>query len=261
MSKKLTRLNYSYAKLISELVKSAKRHGFLFEIIGYEKFEKIGIDYPIYRFTVNAEGGRPFCLVAGVHGYEVAGSLSILELFKNRDKYLNEDVCYSIYPVINPTSFDLRQRYDDDDRDMNTLNKKTLKSKNYREIQAFYKDIKGKSFDVFLSLHEDVSAEKFYAYIFEEDKEAVYRKMITLVSGGCGILKKKKIYDDDSDGKGLVINKHDQSFEDRLYCQDRAEISLSTETPGKLSISERIKINLANIKLFSDYISELKTKD
>ena len=194
MSKKLTRLNYSYAKLISELVKSAKRHGFLFEIIGYEKFEKIGIDY-------------------------------------------------------------------DDDRDMNTLNKKTLKSKNYREIQAFYKDIKGKSFDVFLSLHEDVSAEKFYAYIFEEDKEAVYRKMITLVSGGCGILKKKKIYDDDSDGKGLVINEHDQSFEDRLYCQDRAEISLSTETPGKLSISERIKINLANIKLFSDYISELKTKD
>jgi len=247
-------LNYSYAKLISKLIKLGHLHNYSSKLIGEEIFGKTGLIYPLYRFTINPTAKAKFCIIAGVHGYEIAGPLTMPALFANPKKYLNKKICYYVYPVINPTAFDLRRRLDDDGYDLNTLNKKILKNKGFREIQAFYQDIKNKKFEVLISIHEDIDLNKFYAYIFEKEGNSIYRKIINSTRKYAEILNKNRIYGTPSDGKGLIINHHDQSIEDRLYCKKQAKISLCTETPGRLNLSTRISINLNNIQILNTYI-------
>ena len=246
--------NFSSAKLIYDIITLCNIHRLKYKIIGNESFEKINQTYPIYKIIINPKIKIKFCIIAGVHGNEIAGPFTILEALNNPQKIFDSRIRYDIFPLLNPTGFDLKQRYDDDNRDLNCLNKKTLKSRNYREIQAFNESTKNQRFDALISLHEDLSQTKFYAYIFEKDKNPLYRKIISSTEKKINIWKTKNIYENFSDKKGLVINAHDRAIEDRLYCQGRAKISLTTETPGKLTLKKRIKINLDNIKTINKYL-------
>src|SRR3989339_1280569 len=143
--------NYSSAWLINEMISLCNIHRLRYKVIGYEKFERISEEYPIYKIVVNPKKGVKFCIIAGVHGSEIAGPFAILEMLKNPKKYFNAKIRYDIFPLLNPSGFDLGQRYDDDHRDPNCLNKKTLKSKNYHEIQAFNNQTKNKNFDALIS--------------------------------------------------------------------------------------------------------------
>lgn len=244
---------YSYARLIDEILTHSKKKKFQVEVIGHEEYEKTGITYPLYRLVINPKQKKQtHCIVAGIHGYEIAGPLSILELVKNSNDYLNKNICYHVYPVINPVGFDLRTRYDDEKCDLNTINKKVLKSWKFNEVKVFYDHVKKAKFDAFISLHEDVDEHRFYEYIFETKKKNIYRKIIKEVSKNHKIWKTDNIYGDESDRKGLIINSHDQSFEDFLFVNNQADVAMCTETPGRLPIEERIAINLKNIKILSN---------
>ncbi|MEI7480114.1 MAG: hypothetical protein WCJ59_00615 [bacterium] len=244
--------NYSYAKYIYELKKLCHVHKVNIDIIGYEDFEKIGQKYPIYRITINPEASKRMCVVAGVQAYEIAGPLSMLDIFSNPHDLFNSHVSYRIYPCINPTSFDLRQRMDDDGVDLNSLTKWSLRDKRYKEVQVFFEDIKNWNMDIFVSLHEDVDLKEFYAYIFEEEPKVIYRKIIERWRNDFGgILKDNKIYGDNV-MDGLIINDHDDSFEDYLYTNKIAKIALCTETPGLLSLEERIRMDVDNLRILSD---------
>ncbi|MBU4375683.1 succinylglutamate desuccinylase/aspartoacylase family protein [Patescibacteria group bacterium] len=251
MNKKTKKI--SSASLINEIVILCKIHRFSCKIIGYEKFEKIKQEYPLYKIVINPKAKISFCIIAGVHGDEIAGPFTVIDMLK-KPKIFDDKIRYDIFPLINPTGFDLRRRYNDDNRDLNCLNKKTLKSKNYRELKAFNNSTKNDKFDALISLHEDLSQTKFYAYIYEKEKNPLYRRIISLTEKTVNIWKTKNIYENFSDCKGLATNAHDQSIEDRLYRQGRAKISLTTETPGKLPLKKRIKINLNNIKTINKYL-------
>lgn len=174
--------HYSHAKYIFELTKLCQKFQIPYKIIGQVQFDKIGLTYPIYRIVVNPSAHKNFCLVAGVQAYEIAGPLTILRLIKERKKYLSNSLRYIIYPLFTPSSFDLRQRNNDKNRDVNGLDKAVLASSNFPEVQVFYKDIKNLSFEVFLSLHEDVDEKRFYAYVFEKKGSADISKNY---KGGC----------------------------------------------------------------------------
>jgi hypothetical protein len=244
----------SSADFINEIIKLSNIHRFKYEIIGYKKFEKIKQEYPLYKIIINPKEKIKFCVIAGIHGEEIAGPFTILEMFKNPNKFFNKKIRYDIFPLMNPIAFDLKKRYDDDNCDLNCLNRKILKSKKYQEIKSFNNSIRNEKFDALISLHEDLSNEKFYIYIFENQKNLLYRDMINSTQKIVEIWKEKTIYGNISDGNGLIINIHDQSIEDRLYCQGRAKISLATETPGKMPLEKRIKINLNNIRIINKYL-------
>jgi hypothetical protein len=233
--------SYSYGKYLSELLKFAKKHKIQNEIIGWEKFEKTGMKEPLYRLTINPKAKINFCVVAGIHGEEIAGPFSILHALKNPKKYFNKNIRYRIYPVINPTGFDLKQRYDDDNSQLNTINKRVLKSKKFGEIKIFLNDIKKLKFEVFLSLHEEITNKEFYAFVFESRPTDIYKKMTDKDKKYAKIFKSKTIGRLKTDEDGLIINEHDQSFEDYLFTHKRAKISLCTETPGKIPLEKRIK--------------------
>ena len=83
---------------------------------------------------------------------------------KNLKKNFNKKINYEIYPLLNPTGYDLNQRNNNDNRDLNCINKITLKSDNYTEIQALTNSLKNKKYNALISLHENLSKDKFYAY-------------------------------------------------------------------------------------------------
>lgn len=246
--------NYSYAKYIFELEKLCHIHKIEIEIIGYEDFEKIGQKYPLYRITVNPMAAKRMCIVAGVQAYEIAGPLSMLEIFSSPHEIFNSQISYRIYPCINPTSFDLRQRMDDDGVDLNELTMQSIRGRKYGEVKIFYNDIKDWPMDIFISLHEDVDLKEFYAYVFEDKTEEIYRIIINRWRNDFGgILKGGEIYGDKVID-GLIINDHDNSFEDYLFTNKMTKLAICTETPGLLPLDNRIKMNIDNIRILSDYL-------
>jgi len=164
---KLPLENYSYAKLISKIIKRCNIHNFKYQIIGFEKFEKINQHYPLYRITINPKKKKKLCIITGTHGDEIAGPLSILESLKNIEKYYFPDIRYDIFPMTNPTEFDLRIRTDDDKKDLNNMSRIISKNRNYNEVNILKKSIKNEKFEILLSLHEDIDTEKFYLYHHE----------------------------------------------------------------------------------------------
>lgn len=258
MVKSSEELRLSYTGYTSRLIKICRKQKISYKVIGSEKFEKLNLKYPLYRVDINPKGKKKFIVIAGTHGDEIAGPLSLLFLLQESKKYLNQDYHYLIYPVINPTGFDFRTRKDDDNRDLNNMSASALKSKNYREVKVLYKDMEKVESEVFIALHEDLDEDRFYAYVFEKGQELIYREMIKRISRSCKIWKSKRIYENKSDGQGLVINAHDQSIEDRVFCLGKARLSLCTETPGKLPLKKRIEMNLKNIKFLSDFYISFK---
>ena len=250
----------SYAQYISQLISVCKKHHYSYEIITYEKFEKVGLSYPIYRLDLFPNREKSICLVSGVHGYEVAGPLTILKLLKTHFFTQWQNTSISIFPILNPSSYDLKQRYDDDGRDLNALYKATLVSKNYLEVQSFYQSVVNRKFDLFLSLHEDFDEQKFYAYVFDKTKNTpslIYQALIEELKKTTEIYDQETIYGTPISA-GLVTNSYDQSLEQFMFTHALAPLSLATETPMKLPLSSRMDINQKIIEFFFQNLPLLK---
>jgi hypothetical protein len=151
---------FSYEKYLWTLMDETHRRKLPMEIIGYETSKRTGINYPLYRLVIHPHLQETVCVVAGLHGNEIAGPLSIPHIMTDILHELPEQYRYVIYPMINPSGFDLRQRFDGDYRDLNAVYKTTLQSSNYLEVQDFYQDaLKFAPFEAVITLHEDSERE------------------------------------------------------------------------------------------------------
>lgn len=248
----------SYAQYADRLVKASNIRRYKLKLIGTDTFDKIGMEYPVYKVTINRGARRKFCIVAGVHGYEVAGPLALLHFLEEGKIFRDNDIEYTIFPMINPSSFDLKQRSNDKGSDINAIYKTTLESENYQEIQLFHDEIVNKKFDVFLSLHEDIDEEKFYAYVFEHEEQSVYRKILKNVKKVMRIKNNADIQGENEKViRGLVINDHDRSLEDYMFSQGKAKLALATETGMKNPLQDRIKANQVIIETLAGYLVEV----
>jgi len=234
----------SYEKYIWTLLNEVDRHHIPCEIIGYETSERTGITYPLYRLIINPKAQRTVCIIAGLHGNEIAGPLSVLDLISEAKHELPGIFRYIIYPIINPTGYDLRQRYDDDNRDLNAIYEETLHSKNYREVQELCQDLeKFQPFEAVLTLHEDSDLEKFYMYGLGRQNLALYHAVCSLALTLCPAWSSADIYGKQSDEMGLILSDaRDHAYDAYLYCSGEAPVACTLETPGKLDISFRVHL-------------------
>src|SRR5436189_1223331 len=120
----------SFAHWLDEIVTLCDIHRFKFSKIGEIGFERLSMDYPLIKININPEAKIKFLLLTGTHGYEIGGPLSILRLLRKPKRYFNPLINYIIYPGVSPISFDMRQRFNDEYRDVNALYSVTLKSRN-----------------------------------------------------------------------------------------------------------------------------------
>jgi predicted deacylase len=236
--------DYSYEKYLWSLLTEANQRDIPFEIIGRERSEYTGIEYPLYRMVIHPQEQKTICLIAGVHGVEIAGPLSILRLLQISVAELPNQYRYLIYPMINPTGFDLRQRFDDDYRDLNAIYSKTLSSKNYVEVQELFEDFqKFTPFDAVIALHEDSDLEKFYMYGLGEQNTPYYHELCNSVNHFCHPWANADIYGDQSDEFGLIhADARDFAYDGYLYAHGLTPVAMTLETPGKLDIHLRVNM-------------------
>lgn len=251
---------YSYEKFIWVLLNEAHRRKIPIEVIGQETSERTGIIYPIYRMTINPECPATICIVTGVHGNEIAGPLSILHMVSSLIHDIPHHYRYIIYPVINPTGFDLRQRFDADYRDLNAVYKPTMKSKNYKEVQVFFEDaIKFAPFTAVMTLHEDSDLEKFYMYGLGEENRDFYHAICGFAKTWISPWSNADIYGCQSDEHGLILARAlDHAFDGALYSKGHTKIAFTLETPGKLNIHFRVNM-MAQLVFLSLQLLQART--
>jgi len=247
---------FSYEKFIWMLLSEAHHHQLLTEVIGHESSKRTGINYPLYRLLINPEAQKTICIVAGVHGNEIAGPLSILQLV-NIHNDLPKQFRYVIYPLINPSGFDLRQRFNADGRDLNAIYEVTLKSDNYDEVQEFYLDaLKFTPFEAVVTLHEDSDLDKFYMYGLGEENLDYYHALCQFAKTWIPAWTNSNIYGCRSDDFGLILaTARDHAFDAALFEKGLTKIACTLETPGKLDIHFRVNMMLQLVLLSQEMLN------
>jgi len=235
---------FSYEKFIWTLLTKAHHHKLPVEVIGNETSKRTGIVYPLYRLVINPEVQQTVCIVTGVHGNEIAGPLSILHLVTDIINELPSEYRYIVYPLINPSGFDLRQRFDADGRDLNAIYSDTLKSANYHEVQVFYQDaLKFTPFEAVITLHEDSDLEKFYMYGLGKENLDFYHAVCGFARTWIPAWTNADIYGCSSDEHGLVLSTaRDHAIDGALYKKGLTRLAYTLETPGRLDIHFRVNM-------------------
>jgi len=231
----------NYLKKLNLVCKNKKLD--LIEIgrVGFKK------EYPLYKIVINEnKKGKTICFSAGIHGYEIAGPWAILEFLKNLNIKKLKNTKLIIFPVANPSGFDVKKRENYLKKNLNAL---FCYKKLSGENKILYDEVKNENIFFFHALHEDVDEKSFYLYDFEKKPEKIYRDIIKISKKYFPTNLSKEIYGDKAVG-GLIINRSDGSFEDRLF-RDGTPYSMCTETPGKKSLKQRV---VANIKIMEKVI-------
>ncbi len=209
-------------------------------------------------------------IAAGFHGEEKAGPLALLKWLETFDINLYKKVDLSFLPVVNPVGFNVGQRYNNQKEKSNCgfchPESGEMPSQEGVILLRNFALLKSHSRDGFLSLHEDVTTDKYYIYTFEHTKEPTkftydLRDELgkcfgppldneSVVSDAALTTEMKHRTGNAIVHDGIVFQHCDGSLEDALFHEGSR--SVVTETPGTYKLAYRIEANIALINKFID---------
>ena len=240
--------------------------------------------YRLYKIVINPEHEKTLLTTTGFHGEEFNGPISLLHIIDEAAAFANEmSTRLIVYPCVNPSGFDLHQRYNpsDDVGDYGNNNFLSYQIENgewvgtletdqnfvkYKIIDSAAKEVRLLKRDVLkyqnpvpravLDIHQDDNVKKgqgnFYAYIF--DQRPVYLKIMRKLAKITDTSKnidaeniegdRTVSYRIDKDG---FIFLHDGSINDMFY-RLKSEFSICAETNTDLPLEKVSQINLIWIK-------------
>lgn len=276
----------NYKKLITNF----KKKNLFLKIYG--KVKERGKVYQLYKIIVDNNSLKTLLITAGFHGEEYNGPISLLKMIDEIVDYSKKKkVNLLIYPCVNPSGFDLRQRYNASGEKPNNffleyeikkgkwtdwllLRQKFLR---FRLIQPKAKESRLLKEDLIkwgtvpvgiLDIHQDNELPKcdFYAYIL--DKKELYQKIMAkldkvgkrcsnataIMYPGIRPAPSEKI---DRDGFIMI---HDGTITD-MFWRLGSVYSVTVETHTEASLQKVIAINKVWIKTIIDFISKGKVLD
>lgn len=205
---------------------------------------------PIYKIVLNPSGNKVVVFSAGIHGNEIAGPWSIIDFLNQYNFQSYPNIKIIIFPVASPTAFNVRKRYNYLNKELNGLFcRKKLTSEN----RILFNELKNEKVFFFHALHGDIDEYSFYLYNFENKEVNIYRDFITLAEKYFPINKSQKIYKDPAIN-GLIINRQDGSFEDRMF-REGTLYSMCTESPEKQPLNKTIELNVDLMNKVIDFTS------
>lgn len=187
---------------------------------------------------------------AGLHGDEIAGPWAIIDFLKEYDFQSYPNVKIIIFPVASPTAFNARKRYNYLDKELNGL---FCRKKLTNENRILLTELKNEKVFFFHALHGDIDEYSFYLYNFEKKEEKIYRDLIKISENYFPLNKSQKIYNDPAIN-GLIINRQDGSFEDRMF-REGTPYSMCTESPEKQPLNKTVALNVDLMNKVIDYTS------
>jgi hypothetical protein len=194
---------------------------------------------PIYKIVINSSGKKVVAFSAGIHGDEISGPYAIIDFLNKYNFKSYSNIKIIIFPVANPTGFNTRKRYNYLNKELNGL---FCRKKLTHENRILFSELKNERVFFFHALHGDIDEYSFYLYNFENKREKIYRDLIKLAEKYFPINKSKKIYNDPA-VNGLIINRHDGSFEDRMF-REGTPYSMCTEAPEKQPLKKTVALNV-----------------
>jgi len=197
---------------------------------------------PIYKIVLNPSGKRVVVFSAGIHGNEIAGPWSIIDFLNKYSFNRYPKVKIIIFPVASPTAFNAKKRRNYLNRELNSL---FCRKKLVRENRILFNQLKNENVFFFHALHGDIDERSFYLYNFESRVERIYRDLINIAKKYFPINKAQKIYNDPA-VNGLIINRQDGSFEDRMF-RDGVPYAMCSESPEKQPLKKTVALNVALI--------------
>ena len=233
-----------YSAYLTTLKKVCARKGLRLITIGTTR------TYPIVMVTnIARQTKKPaLCFSAGIHGDEIAGPLAVLEFITKQNFGALKNLPLYFLPVANPSGFDRGTRRNLSRRD---LNRHFCDDELNQENKILYDAIKNKNVYFFHALHEDLDEKGFYLYNYEHKPEPIYRHVLILAKRYCP-LQTKAAMSNDKNINGLVTNKKDGSFEDRLF-RAGVPLTMCTESPGKLPLKKRQNLNYELMKFVLNF--------
>ncbi|MFH0854608.1 MAG: succinylglutamate desuccinylase/aspartoacylase family protein [bacterium] len=232
---------YDYLKKLETVCKNKK--------IQLQEIGKINL-LPIYKIVLNSTGRKVVVFSAGIHGDEIAGPWSIIDFLKQYDFQSYPNIKIIIFPVDSPTAFNERKRYNYLNKELNGL---FCRKKLSHENRILFNELKNENVFFFHALHGDIDEYSFYLYNFENKEEKIYRELIILAEKYFSINKSQKIYNDQAIN-GLIINRQDGSFEDRMF-REGAPYSMCTESPEKQPLKTTVSLNVDLMNKVIDFTS------
>lgn len=230
--------------LHERLLETARKAGFQIHFYG-----TVG-RYELPVMTREGEPESPHAyLSAGIHGDEPAGSLALLDLFRN--KQLPTDLHLTIVPLINPLGLELHTRENPDGIDLNRdygLSPRSLESRLHK---AWLTD---RHFDLAVCLHEDFEATGGYLYeLKQEDAPSHAQPILDAMKPFVGIDPADEI-DGMPARAGLMHPPKDLLSRDRpdlaeaLYLYfNNVPCCYTTETPSAQNIVQRVDAQRAAV--------------
>ncbi len=288
----------TFSQLHDGLNDKAKALGLEVQTIGKVTYEVASeaVSYPLIKLVLGPESARVLLIDAGIHGEEIAGPLSLLEYLEEIVAYAKErGVGLIIYPCINPSAFDAKNRYNrkgemvENDflryvRDhalIGDLRKSAdhdswvwssdplLNLQLSEEMRLFHQEFKRlplKSVLGHVDLHQDYYREDVasYFYVFGTGEEYAQLakesdRLVPLLRGtpiNSGYKKCPPEEMPHTDEHGLV-RRHDGSIAD-LFHRLGVPYVVTVETTGKTEFEAAMRVNVLWIKGFIDLIARRK---
>lgn len=226
----------------------------------------------LIAFKTKKESSRKILLTGGIHGDEIAGVKGIIY---HLDKILTisqaNDIQFYIIPCLNPSGYELNQRNNIDNFD---INREFSKDSKLKEVKFLIDFIKEAQFELALDFHETAQSDtsdvaqnqkistEFYLYeVCIKEEKKIGRKLLKLLkSNNVKISNDEKIFGDINQA-GLISypKEENQTFiEGRtldlfLFNEKYTELALTIETIAELELKERIR----QIGLILDYLYEI----
>jgi len=221
----------------NELRKIVKKSGLNMVTLGKIANEHI--------YMINNPSKKGILIASGFHGNESAGPWSILKYLKETKNIGN----VAFIPIVNPTGFKVCKRFNRYGEDPN---RGYTNQKLSREGKILFKNInllKKSSKLGLLTLHEDCDKNDCFVYCYKNKKAA--RKVKKSLLKYFNQVKDGLIDPNITDAKsidGIIKNYHDSSLED--YFSDKVTQCITSETPGRKKIQDRIDACVEVIKTF-----------
>ena len=239
-------LRYYY----NELRKIVKKSGLNITTLGKVSNEKI--------YLINNNNEKGILIASGFHGNESAGPWSILKYLKETKNIGN----VSFIPIVNPTGFKVCKRYNmyGEDPNRGFTDAEECKTKLSREGKILFKNINllNESSKLgILTLHEDCDKDDCFVYCYKNKKVA--RRVKKSLLKYFNQLKDGSIDPSLTDAisvDGIIKDCHDGSLED--YFSDKIAQCITSETPGRKNIQDRIDAGVEAIKTFIFEINKLQ---
>lgn len=200
-------------------------------------------EYSLYKIVLNntPRAKRTICFSAGIHGDETSGPLGILEFLRGWKKGRYSNVKIILLPVCNPWGYDRGLRTNGH----HNLNRHFCDHHLSGEAALLYNAVRREKLSLFCALHEDEDKDDFYFYAYHPRKQwgPLYDKLFGVAQPWLPRCAHKMIYRKPAE-RGVVFNRRDRSFEDRL-ARDGVPYSLCLEVSDTLPIEARVALNVA----------------